>query len=158
MITVISDWVLLKHESKPVINPPWWGLYQSYGAFRPNLANGEMQSRQLNSMPSFLLLVLFHCAVINKDIYNQYFLNERSVPPTWIGWILESLAIFQSSIRLNYAQGRIRWDQFLTGSKEVWPAPSFKWMESKFWSDRAFSHVYKLQLSKCDAFLSVECE
>lgn len=103
MVAVTFDWVLLKHESKPVINLPRWGPYLSYGVVRPNLAAVAKRTRcSSNSIPPSLLLVLFRCAVINKDIYNQSFLNERSLPATsWISWTY-SLAISLVKVQLDW--------------------------------------------------------
>lgn len=104
MVTVTFDWILQKHESKPVLNPPRWGHYLSYGVVGPNLAAVAKRTRfSSNSIPPSLLLVLFCCAVINKDIYNQSFLTERSLPATsWISWTLYSLAVSLVRVQLDW--------------------------------------------------------
>lgn len=98
MIAVISDWVLVKHESKQVINPPRWGQYLSYGMVRTNLPAVSWRA-QCSSAASIPL-----CWSYSITVYSMYYVIT---PPTCLNRLDISKRPFsasQSSMRSDSAQ------------------------------------------------------
>lgn len=128
LIDVISDWVSLKHESKPVINQPRWGHYLNYGVVRPNLArrnNSTVAKRtHCSSTASSPFSFSFACIILLCS-YKQGFLQsifsewEVNPPTSWIAWTLKSLALSLVRVQLDWTLHKVNKGGSIHDQKQI---------------------------------------
>lgn len=143
MAAIISGWVLLKHESKSVINPRLWGHYLSYGVVRPNVT-AVTKRTQSSSTASVL------------KGYNQSVFSEWEDSPTlllnWlaIGKLFACQTLHKvNKVGSNHDQNKIDFVSSLI---------SKGWKANFGLTAASLKPAKPLHLLKFDAFLSVKCQ